>query len=218
MKPRLIIWDFDGVLADTEILWITVWRNCLNRFFNLNWDLNETYQQLAGMSDKTKAIVLAQKGIRLDEPFRQELYRQMQLAMNKGFKLTPGVTEIFVLKEFKQCIATGGAPEKSRQKFAVSGADQYFSADRCFFAEMVAHGKPEPDLFLLAAKKMGEKPENCLVIEDSLPGLTAAKRAGMPVIAFTAYNNLHDFYDKARALGVDSFYNDMTEIKKLLTF
>ncbi len=57
----------------------------------------------------------------------------------------------------------------------------------------MARGKPHPDVFLFAAESMGAKPERCLVIEDSAPGVTAARAAGMPVVGFTGVA-----HDKAR--------------------
>jgi beta-phosphoglucomutase-like phosphatase (HAD superfamily) len=83
---------------------------------------------------------------------------------------------------------------------------------------MVEKGKPEPDLFLLACEKMGEKPENCLVIEDSLVGMKAAKKAGMEVIAFLGSNIYQNdnYLNKVKDLNVKNIFYDMRDVKVYL--
>ena len=78
--------------------------------------------------------------------------------------------------------------------------------------------KPEPDLFLYACEKMREKPEDCLVIEDSLVGMMAAKRAGMDVIAFlgsSMYQN-EEHLSKVKNLGVENIFYNMKDVKEFL--
>ena len=83
---------------------------------------------------------------------------------------------------------------------------------------MVAHGKPAPDLFLLAARSMGVAAENCLVIEDSPAGIVAARRAGMRVFAFIGGGHfaLSDLEPQIRALGPDAVFSDMRALPALL--
>ena len=83
---------------------------------------------------------------------------------------------------------------------------------------MVEHGKPKPDLFLLAAQKMGYRPQNCIVIEDSLAGMTAGLKAGMNVIAFLGceMNHGQTYLDKVKALGIKHIFYHMDEIKRFL--
>jgi HAD superfamily hydrolase (TIGR01509 family) len=87
------------------------------------------------------------------------------------------------LADFPICVASNGEQPVVLFSLETTGLLKFFGKDHIFTHEMVAHGKPEPDLFLLAANKMGYLPEKCLVIEDSIIGTTAAKRAGMDVIS-----------------------------------
>ena len=103
-------------------------------------------------------------------------------------------------------------------KSEVTGVNKWFSQKNIFTSEMVEHGKPEPDLFLLAAEKMGEKPENCVVIEDSIAGLTAAQKAGMEVIAFigSKMNNNPEYIAKVKTLGIKYIFDNMEDIYNVI--
>ena len=215
---NLIIWDFDGVIADTECLWMENRRKLLNQKFNLGWDLSTTNSYIGGMSWRTRIATLQKMGIPVDEKFEEEAKTLDYAVMSKGFSLTPYITKIFDHTEIKQCIATGGAPDKTELKLKVAGLSKIFPKEKVFMAEMVKQGKPEPDLFLYAAEKNGEKPENCIVIEDSLAGIKAAQNAKMDVITYGGgkMNNNQDYIKKVKNLGVKYIYNDMRDIEKLL--
>ena len=126
MKQKLIIWDFDGVIADTEKLWIQNRLQMLNDKFNLNWDFATAYKTIGGMSDKTKKEVLESLGISTNKEFWQEAIKQDILTMKKGFALTDGIEDIFKMKQFEQCIATGGVFSKTEKKIEMVGIRNYF--------------------------------------------------------------------------------------------
>ena len=219
MKKNLIIWDFDGVIADSEKLWIKNRQNVLNERFNICWDFNTTNNNLGGMSDKSKREVLNNLGIITDDEFWEEcLKRDIECIRNKQMILTPGVEDIIKNLD-KYCVATGGVFVKTVEKLkSIDFWNKYFDESNLFTVDMVEKGKPEPDLFLLACEKMGEKPENCLVIEDSLVGIIAAKRAGMEVIAFLGckmYQN-EEYLSKVKKLGIENIFYDMRDIKEFL--
>lgn len=218
MKQKLIIWDFDGVIADTEKLWVQNRMEMLNEKFGLNWNFETAYKIIGGMSDKTKRETLETLGISTDDDFWQEAMRQDMLTMQKGFALTPGIEDIFKLEFFEQCIATGGVFKKTEKKIEMVGIGKYFPPEKVFTADLVEYGKPEPDLFLLAADTMGYKPENCIVIEDSLAGMYAGLRAKMTTIAFTGYeaNASEHYLQKIKEAGIKYIFSSMIEIKKFL--
>lgn len=211
---NLIIWDFDGVIADTECLWMENRRQLLKKYFNIGWDLETTNHHIGGMNWKTRLETLQKMGYAVDKSFEDEA-TIMDLAMLElGISLTPGIEEIFAQKNIKQCIATGGTADKTKRKLAAVGISQMFPENKVFLAEMVKRGKPAPDLFLLAAEKMGEKPENCVIIEDSLAGLTAAKKSGAEVIAYVGgkMNNNPEFIRKVKNLGIQNIYDNMADV------
>lgn len=219
-EPRfkLLIWDFDGVIADSEKIWLENRRDILNRRYGLNWDFETTNIHLGGMSDKTKEEVLDRLGIKTDTKFWDEAIKLDYQSMLQGLELTPGVTNIFKTHDIKQCIATGGTFEKTVRKIQAIGIEKYFTQSQIFTADMVEHGKPDPELFLLAAQKMGENPQDCVVIEDSLAGLTAGLRAGMTTVAFIGceMNQSPEYIEKIKDLGIKHIFKDMSEFQKWL--
>lgn len=215
---KLIIWDFDGVIADTEKLWLLNRQKLINDYLGISWSFEETNKHLGGMSDKTKKEVLDAMNIQTDATFWDKATFLDNAIMEKGFTLTPHIEEIFCLKQFNQCIATGGVMSKTIKKLKISGADNYFNMQQVFTADMVSKGKPAPDLFLFAANKMGFLPEECIVIEDSLAGMKAGLTAGMLTVAFTGCemnNNLQNI-QKIKNLGIKHIFADMREVKKFL--
>lgn len=215
---RLIIWDFDGVIADTEKLWLKNRQKLLNACFDLNWDFDEVNKHLGGMSEQTKREVLDAMNIKTDDAFWEKALRLDYQTMEQGFEPTPHIEEIFKLKQFAQCIATGGVKEKTAQKIEITGIRKYFDEKHVFTADMVKYGKPAPDLFLLAAQTMGFEPDECIVIEDSLAGMKAGLAAGMLTVAFIGceMNNNPKNIQTIQALGIKNIFTDMREVRNFL--
>ena len=216
-KPKLIIWDFDGVISDTEHLWLTNWQTLLKKRLGIDWDFETVNYHLGGMSPKTKTENLTKLGIVIDNNFIDELKILDWQAMEKMLPVD-GVESIFEMEDFAQCIATGGNRDKTEKKLDILGFNHYFQPECIFTAQQVEHGKPEPDLFLFAARQMGYLPEDCIVIEDSLAGLTAAQRAGITAFAYLGcpMNNHPEYIEKVRAMGIKNIFFDMKDVKKAL--
>jgi beta-phosphoglucomutase-like phosphatase (HAD superfamily) len=103
-----------------------------------------------------------------------------------------------------------------RRCLTLVGLLNYFDP-HIFSASMVARGKPAPDLFLFAAREMGEKPEDCLVIEDSVHGVTAAIAAGMRVYGFTGASHCRPGHaERLLAAGASATFQHMRELPGLL--
>ena len=220
-SKKLIIWDFDGVMADTEKLWIENRRLMVNKVFGLNWDFETTNHHLGGMSDKTKRMNLDKIGLKTDDKFWVDSLAMDMKIMAEGFPPTEGVEEILQNKNILHCVATGGILSKSIEKLKTIGFwNKYISQKNLFTADMVEHGKPEPELFLLAAKNMGVEPKDCVVIEDSLAGMTAGLRAGMCVVAFVGceMNKSPQYIEKIKNLGVKHIFENMQQFKEFLGF
>ena len=218
MAKQLIIWDFDGVIADTEKLWLQNRMKLINEKFGKSWDMNTTISFLAGMSDETKKEVLKRLDINTDENFwNTALDLDLQKAV-KGITLTPGIEDIFKLDLFEQCIATGGTTSKTKNKIKMVNIEKYFPPEKVFTADMVSYGKPKPDLFLLAASVMGFNNQNCFVVEDSIAGMKAGICANMNVIAFLGSGLYNDIYTEKdiKDIGVHEIFYNMKDIKNYL--
>ena len=208
-------------MADTEKLWIENRRLMVNKVFGLNWDFETTNHHLGGMSDKTKRMNLDNIGLKTDDKFWVDSLAMDMKIMAEGFPPTEGVEEILQNKNILHCVATGGILSKSIEKLKTIGFwNKYISQKNLFTADMVEHGKPEPELFLLAAKNMGVEPKNCVVIEDSLAGMTAGLRAGMCVVAFVGceMNKSPQYIEKIKNLGVKHIFENMQQFKEFLGF
>lgn len=218
MSKKLIIWDFDGVISDTEKLWVENRRILLNQKFGLNWDFETANHYIGGKSDKTKRLDLEKLGIVTDEAFWEQALEMDYALMQKGIELMPDIEKIFAEKDIAQCIATGGTRDKTTVKIKSVGIEKYFPDNKIFTADQVEHGKPEPDIFLLAAKTMGYEPKDCIVIEDSLAGMTAGLRAGMEVIAFVGceMNQSEANLQKIKELGIKHIFYNMTEVRNFV--
>ena len=125
-KGKLIVWDFDGVIADTEKLWLQNRMIVLNEKLGLGWSIDTVIKNLAGISDKTKKAVLEKMGIITDDKFWDDLLQMDLQTMKKGFALTDGIADIFAMREFEQCIATGGIASKTALKIEMVKIEQYF--------------------------------------------------------------------------------------------
>ena len=122
---------------------------------------------------------------------KEELYRE--LVREQGVAVLPGARELLeALKSASIPRSVGSSTPRSNLDaiFAATGLDRLFDAVVC--GDDVANGKPAPDVFLLAATRLGLSPSDCLVIEDAHVGIEAAHRAGMKVLAVATTNPLKD--------------------------
>lgn len=216
---KLLIWDFDGVIADSEKVWLKNRQVYFKDRLGLDLSFDEINSYFGGTSDSTKKIILQKMGYETDDKFWADVLDIDLKSMDtEGLELFDGVLDILKNKNFKQCIATGGIRSKTIHKIDVIGIRGLIPDEHIFTVDCVKRGKPEPDLFLYAADKMGEKPQDCLVIEDSIAGMTAAIRAKMSVVAFLGSEIYqHQAYiDKVKAIGIQNIFYSMSELKQFL--
>jgi HAD superfamily hydrolase (TIGR01509 family) len=174
------IFDCDGTLADSMPLYHRAWRAALARYgatFDFHWEL---FMSRAGMS-----TALTVDGLNLE--FGTTLDAALvQAAQHAEFEqLLHEVRPIEVVVEIARSfagklpmsVASGGTRLLVERTLELIGVRDLFPV--VVVAADVPRGKPEPDIFLLAAERMGVPPERCLVFEDGKPGLLAAERAGM---------------------------------------
>ncbi|MDD4556025.1 MAG: HAD family phosphatase [Alphaproteobacteria bacterium] len=214
---KLVIFDFDGVIADTEKLWVSVWHKFVNENSNLNWSFEEAYKNFAGVSPVTKIERLKNFGINVTESDYAKII-EGETSLIKEIEITKDIIDILKDENLIKCIGTGGPTLKTAKKIDVLNIRKYLPNEIVFTAEMVKRGKPEPDIFLYAAEKMGYKPEDCVVVEDSIAGAIAAKAAKMDIIAFTEHQHIDrdNYLKKLKEIGVTKFANNVKELKKYI--
>ncbi|WP_442935297.1 HAD-IA family hydrolase [Micromonospora sp. CPCC 206061] len=113
----------------------------------------------------------------------------MDAALRVQVEPTPGLVEVLDRLDIPVCLASNGRPEKVTLTLEMTGLARYF-AGRVFTAADVERCKPAPDLFLLAASRMGAPPGRCVVVEDSETGVAAARAAGMRVVRYASDGGL----------------------------
>lgn len=175
-----VLFDMDGVVLDTEKLYTRFWQEAANL---LGYPM--TKEQALGMRSLNRGAGLAkmQSYFGPDTDYDKIRGKRMELmdafVEKEGVELKPGVHELLAcLKEkgIKTAIATSSPLERTVLYLTSVGLQDSF--DELVSGYMVEKGKPEPDIFLYAAKKLGVKPEHCMVLEDSPAGILAAHRAG----------------------------------------
>jgi HAD superfamily hydrolase (TIGR01509 family) len=183
-KPKLVIFDCDGVLVDSEPLSAQAYAQV---FLQHNVVIEpELMQRCVGMKQTDILELIAKaKGFQLPAENVPDIWIQTKALMADGLVPTPGMVGFLQDLKVECCVASSSSIERIHHSLHVSGLERFFSEDRIFSSSMVKRGKPEPDLFLFAAKTCGTAPPHCLVIEDSQYGVRGAKAAGMDVIGFT---------------------------------
>jgi HAD superfamily hydrolase (TIGR01509 family) len=183
----LVIFDCDGVLVDSEPLSNTCFARALARE-GLDWSVEETMRRLMGRSMKSCVeIVEGILGRKLPDDFVERLQAEtMQVFHDAPLKPVAGVAEAIDAVEATgaaTCVASSGSLDKMRVTLGITGLWSRFEG-RIFSSSEVPRGKPFPDLFLHAALRMNEQPFACTVVEDSQPGIEAARAAGMRALAY----------------------------------
>jgi beta-phosphoglucomutase-like phosphatase (HAD superfamily) len=218
MTPRLIIFDCDGVLVDSEPISVSVLRDTLA---TAGEDMTEAkvYARFLGRSLGLVVQVMRDDyGLALTDTHLNDM--RARLYDRFGAELCPiaGVGAATRAAGLPICVASSSQPERIRLSPDLTGLLAMFDP-HLYGASMVKHGKPAPDLFLHAAAAMGARPEDCVVIEDSPAGMAAARAAGMACLAFTGDG--HAVPGKLRAaaeeLAPDAIFDDMRALPGLIT-
>ena len=206
---RAVLWDLDGTLVDSGDYH---WRAWLETMRAEGHDL--TYQQFLGsfgqrndrilstwLGPDTPAAVVQRIG-----DAKEALYRR--LAREEGLEPLPGAAEWarrLHADGWRQAIASSAPRENVRVMLDVLGLAQDF--DVTVAAEDVTRGKPDPQVFLAAAARLGVPPSSCIVVEDAAAGIEAARRAGMACIGVSRTADLPaDVFTRSLAdLPADTF-------------
>ncbi len=182
----LVIFDCDGVLVDSEPTANLILTRALNRE-GLRIGRPAVSRKTTGLSmNSVVRWAEGELGRSLPKGFLDQVQAETFAAFRTGLRSMPGVeqaVEHIKGDGVKICVASSGAPEKMKLTLGLTGLSCLFD-DNVFSAIEVPRGKPEPDLFLHAASRMNAKPKQVAVVEDSLPGLLAALRAGMQAFMY----------------------------------
>jgi HAD superfamily hydrolase (TIGR01509 family) len=180
---ELIIFDCDGVLIDSELIACAAEANALTEI-GYEITLEGVIERFAGMPDKAMyAKIEAELGHKLPDDFRDRVKQKVFEQYRTTLQPIRGVKDVLSSIKSKKCVASSSSPSKLALGLVETGLFEILYP-YVFSTTLVERGKPHPDLFLYAANAMNVAAANCIVVEDSVAGVTAAKAAGMRSIGF----------------------------------
>ena len=205
------------MLVDSEVIALGVTRRRLSEV-GLNLTDEETRERFLGLRlDSVVRSVETELGGPLPVEFPDDLSREILAAFTRDLKGVEGVRQAVAGLHARVCVASSSGPERLRLALRLAGYEALF-APNIFSAAEVAEGKPSPDLFLHAARVMGSAPKDCLVIEDSVAGVAAARAAGMTVFGFVGASHFSPLDQGAHltAAGAELVFDQMARLPDLV--
>ena len=218
MRQGLLIFDCDGVLIDSETLACRVVAEELAEH-GIVLAPEELDARFPGFTDQRIAEILTlETGRSLPDDFPLRVAKRTIARFERELEAVPGVEALLAGLNGPRCVASNSLVERLRFSLHCTDLLRFFAGEAVFSSEMVARGKPAPDLHLHAAAVMGFAPGDCLVIEDSVTGVTAARAAGMEVIGFTGASHVGAGHgDALIAAGSHEIADSMDDLARLLS-
>ncbi len=187
--PRLVIFDCDGVLVDSETVSNQVLVDNLARY-GLHLSLARSMELFVGGTMGGVAKQARSMGANLPANWVEEVYAETYTRLQYGVGLVPGIPALLATltsQNITYCVASNGSEDKMRITLGQNKLWEQFHPHAMFSAHSLGVAKPDPDLFLAAASHFGVQARDCLVIEDSESGALAAARAGMRCLGFAPH-------------------------------
>ncbi|WP_421683376.1 HAD-IA family hydrolase [Stutzerimonas urumqiensis] len=212
----LLICDCDGVLVDSEIISHRVLFDALTRYVPAE-TLEPLLKDTFGL---TVPVILEQIerefGLGIPASFDDDLRAESEARVKAEVEPIAGAREALLAIDLPLAVASNSRRHNVLSSLERAGLTERV-AGNLFSADMVTHPKPAPDVYLLAAERMGVAPSRCLVVEDSTTGATAALAAGMTVLGFTGASHIQPGHDRIlKALCVHDTFDDMARLPALV--
>lgn len=207
---RLVIFDCDGVLVDSERVVHAVLARMLVEL-GVDLTLKEAIDAfIGGSDDRDIAVIKRLTGLAPPAEFMRR-YKQETHEALQSVAPVPGVVHALDSIAWQQCVASNGSHAKMRRTLGRTGLLSRFEG-KLFSAEDVAHPKPAPDVYIHACASMGFDLAECVVVEDTAIGVAAARAAGMRVFGFAGLTPA----SQLRGAGADCIFERMEDLKGLL--
>jgi HAD superfamily hydrolase (TIGR01509 family) len=214
-----VLFDCDGVLVDSEPLTNGVLRDMLEE---LGWTLTreECMRLFVGKAVKDeRAIIEARTGRPLTDAwmaqFRERRNQRLEAELTPIAGAPEAVAQVHAAVQGRIACASGADRYKVELQLAKCGLMRYFEG-RIFSGHETPRSKPAPDVYLAAAAALGVDPRRCLVVEDTVTGVTAGVAAGATVFGYSPPEAGHDAPAPLRAAGAAAIFTAMRELPGLL--
>lgn len=215
----LLIFDCDGVLVDSELISCASVADVMTRH-GVPTDLEYVMRRFLGRpaSAITQDYMERAAG-ELPATFISDWRSSLFAQLRSELSTIDGIAYAIEAIPLPRCVASSSDMERLEISLSKTGLFDLFEGN-LFSTTMVRNGKPAPDLFLLAADRMGADPTRCLVVEDSESGIRAAKAAGMKAVGFTggSHYGVLDNTSALRDAGADHILTKMAGLPALLGY
>jgi HAD superfamily hydrolase (TIGR01549 family) len=211
-----LIFDFDGVIADSEALANTVLAEVVTRLGHAT-NLEDSLERYAGRRwDDVMATIASTIGKPLPARFSDDLKSATLDRFRADLTEVSGATKFIQrFSDVPRCIASSSSIDRLQLCLSILNLTDKFGGN-VFSADMVPRGKPHPDIFLFAADKLGVSPNSCLVIEDSAGGIKAAVAAGMTAVGLCAASHIRAGHQlKLREAGAVHLADSWDEVETI---
>lgn len=206
---KLVIFDCDGVLVDSELIACAADAEALSEI-GYEITCERVVERFAGMpSEAMYDIVEAELGRTLPSDFDTQVKKRVLEKYRTELRAIDGAAEVLSTMKTRKCVASSSNPAKLALGLIETGLFESVYP-YVFSTALVDRGKPHPDLFEYSARVMGVDGSECLVVEDSVAGVTAARAAGMKPIGFAGGSHCPPGHsDRLVAAGATTVINDL---------
>lgn len=184
MKTKLVIFDCDGVLVDSEPISNRIIAEELTARGLATSQATALELFAGGSLSRVDEYFKSQTGQDIDADFEPTYRSRTHQAFEEELQAVAGAEEMLKAIALAKCVGSNGPLHKIQSNLDKTGLRHFFD-ERLYSAYTIRRWKPKPDLYLHAAKEMAYAPEECVVVEDSLHGVEAAVAAGMTVFGYT---------------------------------
>lgn len=210
---KAVIFDCDGVLVDSEIIASSTALEMLKPY-GVEMSIHEYARKFSGkVEEDTIQIIKTEYKVDLSNEFLSNLKLRIEHALDHDLEPIKGAAEVISSIHLPKAVVSNSRLVRVIHSLKLASLEEHFGKN-VFSAEMVEKPKPDPAVYLLAANKLNVDPGNCLVIEDSPSGATAAVRAGMHVIGFLGASHIYEGHEiQLKKNGVFTTAKDMKDLK-----
>lgn len=212
----LVIFDCDGVLIDSEIVAARLEAEAISEL-GLAMTATEICRRFAGTTTREVWATLERElGRPLPPGFFEAHLAHVREVFARELQPIPGAKAAVAALETPYCVASSTQLPSLLTNLGTAGLATLFDGN-VFSASQVKRAKPAPDVFLYAASQMGADPADCVVIEDSVAGVGAARRAGMPVVGFLGGGHVTEGHgERLIAAGARRLFDRMADLAEVI--